>query len=118
MLTNPNTLNGFADHSFVSVFEYIKGQNLKVAIDGHGNNYDIETINRVDSVVVFKGSLTDYNQNCIQGRSPGPFCNQAQLSNQLVNDLTNAIEKNLIESSKFISMIFEVDKSQGTWSRL
>ena len=29
----------------------------------------------------------------------------------------NAIENNLIESSKFISMIFEVDKSQGTWSR-
>ena len=118
MLTNPNTIDGFADESFVTLFDYIKGHDLKVAIEGHGNIYNIETINRVDFVVLFKGSIQEYNENCIPGRSAGPFCNQAQLTNAFVNELTGAIDANIIESSKFISMVFEVDKSIATWSQL
>ena len=88
---------------------------MKVALEGYGNEFNIETINRVDSVIIFKDDVSEYEENCLAGRSKGPFCRQAQLSNDFIAELTEAIENNMIESSKFVSMVFNVDKTKGKW---
>ena len=110
--SEPNTVNGFADESFIPIFDFVRSKGLKIMLEGYNNVYDIETINRVDSIVIFKDNFEKFSENCVEGRNSGPFCQQSQISNQIISELTSAVQNNLIDASKFITMIFDVDQAE------
>ena len=94
--SEPNTVNGFVDESFIQIFDFVKSKGLKIMLEGYNNVYDIETVNRVDSIVIFKDNFEKFSTNCVAGRSPGPFCQQSQISNEMIEDLTSGRVRNFL----------------------
>ena len=110
-LQNPSRVLCYTNPKYSAIFDYIKSKSLSVGVDGYNGNFNLEMVNQVDSITIFKESASSFNQNC-GTYGNGPFCQKEKYhSNELVDMLSQAIESGSIKKDKFGAMIYGVDRT-------
>ena len=110
-LQNPSRVLGYTNPKYSAIFDYIKSKNLLVGVDGYNGNFNLEVVNKVDSITLFKGLAANFNQNC-GTYGNGPFCQKEEHhSDELVDKLYRAVQSGSIKKDKFGAMIYGVDST-------
>ena len=96
--TNPGPAGYITTH-WNDIFDYARTANMLVSIEGYGEVYNMNVINKVDRIVNFRDDLTNFPSD------------EPQLSQTFQNELIEAIEKGLVKDTKFAQLIFYVGQN-------
>ena len=80
-------------------FDYAKTVNLLVSNEGYGEVYNMNTVNKIERIIVFRVDFTNFPSS------------EPQLTQAFQNELVNAVSQGSVKDTKLAQMIFSVDDS-------